>query len=505
MSSISAGKNEPAEQAGAGLSAQRWEQLGWAALALMACGLGFAAWHTLDWPMILDTPLMHYIAWRIREGQAPYRDIFDMNLPFTYALHLGVMTLLGEGDAAWRAFDLAWLGFTGVGIFLFCRPGGALGAAFAALLFAGIHLHMGGTNQGQRDFVMCGFIVWALWGVQRRGPRGGLLAGMMLAAGAWMKPVMGVLALLLLADVLRRRLFGLARSMVAGGLLVSAVMLGWLVQLGALEAFLTLMREYVLSVYPTLDPTQNADEKSLGHALVTYVKDTVPMAALALAVLLPGKSPRFTLALLALAYGVVHFVAQGKGWEYHAYPLYLSACLCAGLCVGENIRSGKPNHPMAAALLVAASCAAYSPLFLLKDMCGLHPFFVPTLDAMRYDVQQLKLPKGAFVQVMDTTHGGINVLYREKLVLPTRFLYDFPLYNRTDSAVVKGFQAEFMEGLKKARPAAILISDQSWPDFTQHYGKLKALPAFTQWLDKDYTLMADKPRYRLYKRKAARQ
>ena len=52
---------------------------------------------------------MHYIAWRILEGAAPYRDLFDMNFPGVYAAHALLLVTLGPGDHAFRVFDLTLL------------------------------------------------------------------------------------------------------------------------------------------------------------------------------------------------------------------------------------------------------------------------------------------------------------------------------------------------------------------------------------------------------------
>ncbi|MEK7387507.1 MAG: hypothetical protein AABZ83_13790, partial [candidate division NC10 bacterium] len=46
------------------------------------------AWRSRGWPLVHDAPILHYIAWRIGEGAAPYRDLFDMNFPGVYLVHL---------------------------------------------------------------------------------------------------------------------------------------------------------------------------------------------------------------------------------------------------------------------------------------------------------------------------------------------------------------------------------------------------------------------------------
>ncbi|MGH7277466.1 MAG: hypothetical protein ACREJG_02160, partial [Candidatus Rokuibacteriota bacterium] len=65
--------------------------VGWAAVVAML------AWGSRAWPLVHDAPIMHYIAWRIGEGAMPYRDLFDMNFPGTYLLHLAVLRTLGPG------------------------------------------------------------------------------------------------------------------------------------------------------------------------------------------------------------------------------------------------------------------------------------------------------------------------------------------------------------------------------------------------------------------------
>ena len=76
-------------------------------MAALAALVAWLAWQSRAWPLIHDAPIMHYIAWRILDGAAPYRDLFDMNFPGVYLFHMAVVRALGEGDLAWRAADVA--------------------------------------------------------------------------------------------------------------------------------------------------------------------------------------------------------------------------------------------------------------------------------------------------------------------------------------------------------------------------------------------------------------
>src|SRR5207249_9663400 len=112
------------------------------------------AWRSRDWPLIHDAPIMHYIAWRIAGGAAPYRDVFDMNVPGVYVLHGAVLRGLGAGDSAWRLFDLGWLDLGGALIAALVATWSPLAPVWGALGFDAYHLAAGALVAVQRDFLL---------------------------------------------------------------------------------------------------------------------------------------------------------------------------------------------------------------------------------------------------------------------------------------------------------------------------------------------------------------
>ena len=48
---------------------------------------------------------------------------------------------------------------------------------------------------------------------------------------------------------------------------------------------------------------------------------------------------RHAIAALGVAYGLAHYVGQGKGWEYHLYPLAAFAGLLAFAELGRGARA----------------------------------------------------------------------------------------------------------------------------------------------------------------------
>jgi len=218
---------------------------------------------SLAWPLIHDAPLMHYIAWRIGEGAVPYRDLFDMNFPGTYVLHLAVLRGLGPGDVAWRAFDLAWLAATSLAIGAFASPWGRGAAWGGALFFAVYHLAAGAWQTGQRDFLLCAFLVLGALGVARwledaRRRAGLAIGGLALGAAMTIKPHAGLLAvalgLLVVVEARRsgRPLMAPATTFAAAAMLVPTTVLGWLAAVGALAAWREIVVSYLLPFYARL-------------------------------------------------------------------------------------------------------------------------------------------------------------------------------------------------------------------------------------------------------------
>src|SRR5580704_10601645 len=68
----------------------------------------FVLW-SRHWPLVGDASLIHYIAFLIEHGKAPYRDLHEMSMPGSYLIEMAAMKVFGEGAVAWRCFDLLLL------------------------------------------------------------------------------------------------------------------------------------------------------------------------------------------------------------------------------------------------------------------------------------------------------------------------------------------------------------------------------------------------------------
>jgi Dolichyl-phosphate-mannose-protein mannosyltransferase len=484
---------------------------------ILAASAGLAAWlgwRSLGWPLIHDAPIMHYIAWLIAEGAVPYRDAFDMNLPGVYLIHWAVLAVGGAGDRPWRLFDLGWLAATCALLFVYCRPAGdRWAAASAATIFALYHLSGGAWRAGQRDFLLCLFLLMGALGVARslehacaRGPL--IAAGLALGAGIMIKPQAGafwiacaVVAAWGAARQGRSAAAGGAAAVLAAGLVVPAIVMGWLAWRGGLWAFVAILTGYVAPLYGHVGRVRVWE--ALGWYPYGWHLWALWAAIVALALLGPapeGGGARKGLALLGVAYGWLHFQIQGKGWEYHLYPLALF--LTALLPFAVTPVPAAARERAALELRRAAALAAAAALVVTLGAKGVDAMDAPWIAAKARRVAALArdlrplAPPGATVQVMDVAEGGIHALLELERRQPTRFIYDFHFFHDETDPRIRALRSEFMMGLETGRPAAIVVLKESWN--RPGYDRLRELPGLQPLLDRAYILAVDGDGYRIY-------
>src|SRR5713226_4275443 len=441
---------------------------------------------------------MHYVAWLITQGAVPYRDVFDMNMPGVYLIHLTVIKTLGEGNVAWRLFDLGWLAATTVALWGYCRRmGDDWSGLGAALLFVLYHLAGGAWRVGQRDFLLALLLVLAAWGVAQGWETGGAFAplvwgGLAAGAGTMIKPHVTAFWLacapivLLGASRAGRSAIAAVAVWMGAGLAVPVLVLGWLTIRGGLGPFAAIASEYVLPLYGW-----QIWSCLVALALLGFVHRLASPYGI-----------RRVLAVLGVAYGGWHFASQGKGWEYHLYPLAIFLCALGSLALAPASGATPRRWDVAPRLSRAASLAILVIAVAFLGIKGVDAADAPWIaakerrvSALVRDLEPLVVPGGT-VQVMDVTEGGIHALLRLHLPQPTRFLYDFHFFHDEGDPRIQALRAEFSHGLEERRPAAVVIFRDTWR--RAGYARLEAWPAVARFLQADYRLAVEGDGYRIY-------
>src|SRR5215468_6684303 len=433
---------------------------------------------------------MHYVAWLMTRGAVPYRDVFDMNMPGVYLLHLGVISVLGEGDRAWRSFDLAWLVLTAVALFGFSRRMGDTQSGLAAAsLFVLYHLSGGAWRAGQRDYLLALFLVLAAWGAARVWESGGSLTpalwgGLATGASVMVKPQavlfwIGCAVVIALGAWRARAVRALVVWCVAG-LAVPVLVLGWLAWRGGAGPFAAILAGYVLPLYSRVGRV-GMWEGLRWHVLGWQIwSSLLALGLLGFARKLPEPyGIRRWLAFLGLVYGVAHYAIQGKGWEYHLYPFALFACALASI-------------PLAALSGAAATTGWRMPRLTHGLALGVVVLTVALLGVKGVDA--------ADAPWIADKERRVAALLRLHLRQPTRFLYDFHFFHDEADPRIQALRDEFVRFLERGRPTAIVVFEDTWR--RPGYDRLEEFPAVMKLLTRDYTLAVNGDGYRIYARRA---
>ena len=460
------------------------------------------AWRSLGWPLIHDGPIMHYIAWRIAEGAVPYRDVFDMNFPGVYAIHLAILRWLGPGDAAWRAVDLGATLVTALAVAALAAPWGRTAALGGACFFAAYHLAGGAWNAGQRDFFLCPFLLAGALGVIGWAEGAGtwrlIGGGVALGAGLTIKPhavvFVAALAAFIVVRTWQRGASSVAAvvALLAGTALAPVAMVAWMAAVGALGAWRDIVFGYLVPLYSHV----NRPSDWLYFRWHVWI---AIIAAVALSVSRLAWTRRLTarhaVVALGLAYGVIHFVAQQKGWEYHLYPL---AAFAAVLLFAEVAPALVARRRLAAVPLVASIVLVVWLLGVKGSEAsdsGWIAVKTRRVSALSADLAARAGP-GDLVQMFDTTDGGAHALLRRRLVEPTRFVYDFHFYHHVDAPMIQRLRAELIHDLTAHPPALVVLWQAGWP--AGGYERLDRFPALKEWLTASYRVAREGDGYRIY-------
>ena len=470
-------------------------------MTALAALVAWLLWRSREWALVHDAPIMHYIAWRILDGAAPYRDLFDMNFPGVYVFHVAVVRALGAGDAAWRLADLTMMALTALAVAALAAPWGRTAALGGALFFAAYHLASGAWNAGQRDFLLCPFLLAGALGVARWAEGGGLApvagGGLALGAGLTIKPHAVVLVVALAVFIAVRARWTKASAVtpvaafVVGAAVAPAAVVAWIAALGALGAWRDIVFGYLVPLYSRLHrPSDWLYFRWQPWVLIAPVIG-LTLARVALA---RRFTARHAVVALGVGYGLVHFVGQRKGWEYHLYPL---AAFAAVLLFAELRPALTGRRPVAVPM--AAALAAVVWLLGVKGAEAADAGFVAhkqrRVTALADDLARRTTPADR-VHVLDTTEGGIHALLRQRVLTPTRFLYDFHFFHHTETPMIGHLRTELVEGLLAHRPALIVLCEYGWP--AGGYERIERFPALLDLLGTRYRLDREGPGYRIY-------
>lgn len=489
----------------------------------------------LNWPMVHDAPILNYVGWSLLNGAIPYRDLFDMNFPGTYAFHVFLATLPGDWDFKTALFNVVIVVASASAIALIVRQicGHARASIAAACTYIVICYGFSSWYALQRDALMVPFLCAGLAALLSAAPeqRRWFVAGIFFGLASAIKPqcvffASAALAALVLHDLSAER--GLRPSvkagfsLVCGGIIAWIPFVIWLGAVGALSDFARILLNFILPVYPRLDHALAATGRADTSSVLTFVLPdllgldlgrTVRLGAILVSLhyvfFRRNDFRRLAVALTFLA-AIACFYAQLKGWAYHLYPAFAFALIILGVAAPEILNA--PRRALAPMILQSATVFLIGGL-LWQSFTWLDPN--PRQNDVKVNrTKEIvtfladKIAAGKTVQIFDTAEGGADVMLRLGARLPSPMLYDFPLYipvllPEIKPDYLKGLQSELVTSVMRAAPNFLLIFEIGWP--LGRYERINNIPLLPDWIKNHYLLVSYHKGYRIYERQESAQ
>lgn len=451
-------------------------------------------WISLSWPMEIDTPLLHYMAFAVDSGVVPYRDLFVTSFPGAILFHIGIIRMVGTGEQAFMLVNLVWLLAVIFATWKCLAPLGHRVALAGGILFGLVYLHGGPYIALQRDAVLILPIACATWlGLAERGSTRwrALSMGLLFGLAATIKPhaAIGLPFILWLGNYRNRD--GEERGAAAfvrrtafasvGFALPLVAVYGWLVSTGGSDAFFEMVATYL----PLHLELSGHHEELVGAArwlhLFKRTIDFGPESAWLIAAV-PGwlivvstqevsESAKRTLRLfgtLAIVYALYPALA-GQFWNYHWLPFEYFAAQLAAFCLldpqrlhGNALLRFTPVLLLIAALhfsdaafpppaTEAPTAAQLSSKKRLSKRVGYHHRVFEIGSFL-----ESELEPNDRVQPLDWVGGGVHAMLVAQAQIATPFVSDYHFYHHVDHPYVRGLRERFLTELKAEPPRFIV-------------------------------------------------
>ena len=459
--------------------------------AALAAVAGLLVWRSLNWPLVGDATIFHFIAGQMQMGAVPYRDIIDVNMPLVYDIHGAIVALGGMSDAVWRAFDLAAAAILSVCILALLRPAGWGAGILAVLVVLVTHLLLGPYSAGQRDFLLSIFAVAGAFMSARAAEDPDrrwlylLLAGAFGMTAALLKPTAVLLMALPVLAIGWPRLREIA-WIGAGAAAIALPVFALLAARGGLNDFVTMLRE-LLPIYSALDTRPVLEVLSA----VRWMAATGGLAVAAALSIAAPKPARVRVMIGLTVFGLIHLLAQRKGWFYHIYPLAIGVT-----CWGAWSLAFLSRWRVVACLAITAATLCW----LVPADLGKTDDYPPVMAAaaMQSDLEN-NLPRGARVQMLDSDDGGFLAMARAGMRQATPHIQWFSLLVGEPAE-----RRDFLASLKADPPAGFLLTNSQWPK-EEGFESTDEWPEFAAFLASRYELkkagQEDHIKWRLYIRR----
>lgn len=491
-------------------------------LALLAALLIAQAAFSLQWPIAHDEAPLLYEAFLMQNGQVPYKDFFDFQMPGSYLAYYTLGILSSFGPFRLRLLDLILLAAILTITFLAMRRFGKASAFAASILFGLKYLQGGPALSLQREYLILIFISLSIWiGVtDSLDFRKRLSLGLLYGLAATFKPhaALGLLPFLLfdIADLRERReltLTSLAKQ------IILPTTLGFTIPISLAALWLTIthslipLTDIILNYVPLYAQINGEMAVTSSAERTAYLLNQVWrlggsalwLIPAAFGIYLNRNRQTYLLASLAIIYAL-YPALTGQFFPYHYIPFIYTIILVASLSINHQPSTTNHSpftiHYLSPIILLLTILITVKPSqTFLRQLQGKDIAIAADRAAQIADFLEKNLEPGDQVQPLDWTGGSLLAMLETRTPIATSYVFDFYFYHHISDPYIQSLRSDFMAQLQEARPRFIIevtAIDKPWvsgEDTTRDFPELRA------FLAGHYSVTMEKEDYIIYERR----
>lgn len=491
------------------------------ALALLAVLLIVQAAYSLQWPITHDEAPLLYEAFLMQDGQTPYKDFFDFQMPGSFFVYYLLGIFSNFSPLRLRILDLAILAAIVTITYFSMRRFGTLSALAAPIFFALKYMQGGPSLSLQREYLLLAFIALSLLIGMRDSlsPRHRLSLGILFGLSAVIKPhaALGLLPYLLfdIADIRQRPNMTLPKAAWMSILPAAAgfaIPVSLVILYLAISHSLLLFLAIALNYWPLYSQINGAMEVTSTAERMAYLLDQawrlggsgLWLLPAAFGLYLNQNKPTYLLASLALCYAV-YPILTGQFFPYHYIPFVYIIILLASLAL--SIESQTSNIKT---FNLRLSTISFIALFLVA-LTELRPSQTFLRQIQGYPITtssdragaiarflEMNLEAGETVQPLDWTGGSLLAMLETRTPIGTSYVFDFYFYHHISEPYIQSLRTDFMIQLQESNPRFIIevtAEDKPW---VSGPGTSREFPELRAYLAENYSITMEREDYLIY-------
>jgi len=194
------------------------------------------------------------------------------------------------------------------------------------------------------------------------------------------------------------------------------------------------------------------------------------------------------LLVAGILFGIASYIAQGKSFPYHRYPMLAFLFLWVGLQMVTALRTRRIVGALG--MIGIAFAVILAPIYVKQSIHRV--WSAEFTDSLTADLNLLGGHElSGHVQCIYVPSDCDTALYESRLVQSTGLLYDYLIFGSAQQPVIQDSRERFWQQFQRNTPQVVIVGSGLFPN-GRGYEKLATWPLFQQELASNYVLFRDR-------------